>query len=108
MKENYFIELSPADLVEGGVNHHIIQTQYDTETEKYSFPDKTLTCCGRYNRDKSVALPIEQLILPEEMEEDDSYDAEAYLDYVRVYLAEQQNDGVKMCADCVARLYSKD
>jgi hypothetical protein len=106
MKENYFIDLGPAELVEGGQNHHIILTQYDPETEKYSFPDKTLTCCGRYNRDKSVPLPIERLILPDDMEEDDSYDAQAYLDYVRLFLAEQQNNGVKMCADCVAKLYS--
>jgi hypothetical protein len=108
MKENYFIELGPDQLLEGGENHHLILAQYDPETEKYSFPSKTLTCCGRYNRDKSIALPIEQLILPEEMEDDGSYDEDAYRDYARLFLAERQNDGVPMCASCVARLYSSD
>jgi hypothetical protein len=106
MKQTFYIELQPDNLVENSEEHHLLLAKYDTDTEKFSFPDKTLTLCGRFNRDKSAPLPVEQLIEPEDQDEaQDEYTEEAYLNYARLTLAEMQNDGTNLCGACVARLY---
>ncbi|MDR2825460.1 MAG: hypothetical protein LBV76_01530 [Deltaproteobacteria bacterium] len=108
MKQTFFIALKPENLLEEGEQHHLLLAKYDTEKEKYSFPDKTLTCCGKFNRDKSAPLPVEQLIEPEDPEnEQEDYIEKDYLDYVRLTLAEMQNGGVNLCGECVAALYGQ-
>jgi hypothetical protein len=108
MKQTFYIELQPENLVEKGEQHHLLLAKYDTDTEKFSFPGKTLTCCGKFNRDKTAPLPVEQVIEPEDLENDaEDYEEEVYLDYVRVTLAEMQNDGVNLCGNCVATLYGQ-
>jgi hypothetical protein len=108
MKQTFYIELHPDNLLENSEEHHLLFAKYDTETEKFSFPDKTLTLCGRFNRDKSAPLPVEQLLEPEDQDEtQEEYSEEAYLSYVRLTLAELQNNGKSLCGDCVAKLYGQ-
>ncbi|MDR1242876.1 MAG: hypothetical protein LBM00_08885 [Deltaproteobacteria bacterium] len=108
MKQLFYIELRPDNLVEESEEHHLLLAAYDTDTEKFSFPHKTLTCCGKFNRDKSAPLPVEQLIEPEDQDDAwEDYTEEAYMDYARLALAEMQNDGAHLCGECVATLYGR-
>ncbi|MDR2893710.1 MAG: hypothetical protein LBV80_11655 [Deltaproteobacteria bacterium] len=110
MKQTYFFRIAPEGLAGNCKCNHLLLAELDTETDKFALPDGKLTCCGHFERDKAVKLNVEeQWVAPEEWLDDyELYSQSEYMDYMRLFLAEEQNNGVEYCADCVARFYSPE
>lgn len=114
MKHTYFIDLHPTDMEGECANHHLLKVELSPDAKKGAFPNHNKTHCGRYYMDKNADISWgTQLIVPDSFRnrkglpdpDPDQYDEHEYMDYVRLYLAEQQSAGTDYCAHCVAKFY---
>lgn len=96
MSKKIFIYLEPVDMdAENSENFHVIEARYDEEEEKFYFPKGYMTLDGLYEMNPKATI-LERQVHP--------YNHA----HMRKFLAERQNEGEKVCANCVKRFYAEN
>lgn len=75
------------------VNCHVIEAKYDEENNRLTFPPDRICLDGQYKKKVNTTIKRGQI-----QPHDD--------DYMRIFLAERQNAGDQVCANCVRYFYA--
>ena len=94
MLKDIYVLLDPVDMdTDDSQNHHIIRAKKDEKTGDLTFPSNRKVLCENWKK-KSDATILPTQELP--FDEND----------LRVRIAEEQNAGKELCANCVKHLYA--
>lgn len=94
MKKQVYVYLYPSDMdAENPQNYHVIEGWYDNVTNTYTFSKDRRALDGKFK------IEIHPNIVDEQRHPHD----EAHM---RFFLAEEQNSGREVCANCVKRFYA--
>lgn len=102
-KESVLVLLTPDHMKPKGTVHHISGGVLDEEAKIVTLTHQ-VSSCGR-SVDATVSIPDSQVII---VRKGEMAEGENAINYLRLVLAQLQNEGRMVCSDCVALLYPKD
>ena len=96
MLKDVYVFLEPCDMdAENPKNYHVIKAKQDDSTGALSYPYGNEALCERWKKKHDADIRSYQV-----KSVDDSK--------MRTFLAEKQNDGNEVCANCVKHFYADD
>lgn len=94
MKKDVYILLKPDNMDAANArNYHVIKAKKDLDTGTYTYPDGTTVMCGSWEKKSGITIANAQV-----HPFDDAN--------MRLVLAEKQNDGLPICANCAKHFYA--
>ena len=94
MKKYVYVLLKPDNMDTANArNYHVIKAKQDIDTGALSYPDGTTVMCGSWEKKTNAS------VLPSQVHPFDD-------ENMRLVLAEKQNDGLPICANCAKHFYA--
>ena len=74
-------------------NYHVIEARFNTDTNTLSFPDGRTVVCRNWEMKSGASVDSSQIVPRND-------------DKLRLCLAEEQNAGKRICANCAKHFYA--
>ena len=96
MIKDVYVLLKPENMdTVNSQNYHVIEAQQDSDTKALSYPSGRTVRCGSWEKKSRITIADSQIIPRND-------------NNLRLRLAEEQNAGKKICANCVKHFYADD
>ena len=94
MLKDVYVLLKPDNMdAANAQNHHVIKAQQDSDTKALYFPRNRKVVCESWEMKARTSVHESQIYSRND-------------DNLRLLLAEKQNDGVRICANCAKHFYA--
>ena len=96
MLKDVYVYLDPIDMdAKKSENYHVIKAKQDDKTDEISFPEGLFALCDRWKKKRDADIRPYQAKPADDRK-------------MRIFLAEKQNEGNEVCANCVKYFYADD
>ena len=96
MMKDVYVLLKPENMdTVNSQNYHVIEARYDADTQELSFPEGMTVICRNWEMKSRTRVNPSQIVPRND-------------NNLRLRLAEEQNAGKKICANCAKHFYADD